>query len=65
MVEKILPYLKRGAILTDAGSTKEYIFDNLQKLLPPDIYYIAGDPMAGRELSGVTAAKKDLFKGKA
>ena len=65
MVEKILPYLKRGAILTDAGSTKEYIFDNLQKLLPPDIYYIAGHPMAGRELSGVTAAKKDLFKGKA
>ena len=25
MVEKILPYLKQGCILTDAGSTKNYI----------------------------------------
>ena len=65
MVEKILPHLKSGTILTDAGSTKQYIWDHLQKILPPDIYYIAGHPMTGRELSGVTAAKKDLFKGKA
>ena len=65
MVEKILPHLKSGTILTDAGSTKQYIWERLQKILPPDIYYIAGHPMTGRELSGVTAAKKDLFKGKA
>ncbi len=65
MVEKILPYLKKGAIITDAGSTKQYIWEHLQKILPPDIYYIAGHPMTGREKSGVTAAKKDLFVGKA
>ena len=65
MVEKILPYLKAGTILTDAGSTKQYIWERLQKILPPEIYYIAGHPMTGRELSGVAAAKKDLFKGKA
>ena len=65
MVEKILPYLKPGTIITDAGSTKQYIFEHLKKILPPDIYYIAGHPMTGRELSGVTAAKADLFKGKA
>ncbi|MBR2180144.1 MAG: prephenate dehydrogenase/arogenate dehydrogenase family protein [Selenomonadaceae bacterium] len=65
MVQKILPYLKSGTILTDAGSTKQYIWEHLQEILPPDIYYIAGHPMTGRELSGVAAAKKDLFKGKA
>lgn len=65
MVEKILPYLKSGAIITDAGSTKQYIWEHLQKILPPNIYYIAGHPMTGRELSGVAAAKKDLFKNKA
>ena len=65
MVEKIMPYLKPGTILTDAGSTKQYIWEHLQKILPADIYYIAGHPMTGRELSGVSAAKKDLFKGKA
>lgn len=65
MVEKILPYLKKGAILTDAGSTKQYIWQHLQKILPADVYYIAGHPMTGREKSGVIAAKKDLFVGKA
>ena len=65
MVEKIMPYLKPGTILTDAGSTKQYIWEHLQKILPAGIYYIAGHPMTGRELSGVSAAKKDLFKGKA
>jgi len=65
MIEKILPYLKPGTILTDAGSTKGYIWEHLQKILPKDIYYIAGHPMTGREKSGVTAATKDLFRGKA
>ena len=65
MVKKILPFLKPGAILTDAGSTKSYLYNELKKILPDDIYYIAGHPMTGREKSGVTAAKKDLFVGKA
>lgn len=65
MVEKILPYLKKGTIITDAGSTKQYIWEHLRQILPPDIYYIAGHPMTGREKSGVTAASKDLFAGKA
>lgn len=65
MVEKILPFLKKGTIITDAGSTKQYVYDRLKEMLPPDIYYIAGHPMTGREKSGVAAADKDLFVGKA
>lgn len=65
MVKKILPYLKKGTIITDAGSTKQYIWQQLQQILPPDIYYIAGHPMTGREKSGVEAATKNLFAGKA
>ena len=65
MVEKILPHVKPGAILTDAGSTKQFIWRELKKILPPNVYYIAGHPMAGRERSGVDAADKNLFKGKA
>ena len=65
MVKKILPFLKDGAILTDAGSTKQYLFRNLKELLPPGIHYIAGHPMTGRERSGVEAADKDLFVNKA
>lgn len=64
MVKKILPYLKSGTILTDAGSTKKFISEELKKILPNDIYYIGGHPMTGREKSGVTAASADLFKDK-
>ena len=62
MIKKILPYLKPGTILTDAGSTKSFIWNELKKILPPDIYYIAGHPMTGREKSGVDAANKNLFQ---
>ncbi len=65
MVEKILPYLRKGTILTDAGSTKQYLWQHLQKILPEDVYYIAGHPMTGREKSGVEAADKGLFVNKA
>ena len=65
MVKKILPFLKKGAILTDAGSTKQYVCKQLQEILPPHVYYVAGHPMTGREKSGVAAADKDLFVNKA
>ncbi len=64
-VQKILPYIKPGAIITDAASTKEYLGEELRKILPEGVWYVAGHPMAGREKSGVAAAKKDLFVGKA
>lgn len=65
LVERIVPFLKRGAILTDAGSTKGYLYEKLKAILPPDVYYIAGHPMTGKEKSGVAAADKDLFKNHA
>ena len=65
MVKKILPYLKSGAILTDAGSTKNFVWQELKKILPTDIFYIPGHPMTGREKSGVEAASKNLFQNKA
>ena len=65
MVEQILPYLKHGAILTDAGSTKGYVYKELHKILPASVYYVPGHPMTGREKSGVEAATKDLFAHKA
>ncbi len=64
MVEKLLPYLRPGTILTDAGSTKAYVWKYLKKILPRDIYYIPGHPMTGKEKSGVDAADADLFVGK-
>lgn len=64
MVEKLLPFIKPGAVITDAGSTKQYIWNELKKILPDNIYYVPGHPMTGREMSGVAAAKKELFQNK-
>ena len=61
MVEKLLPFVKAGAVLTDAGSTKLYLWDTIRPLLPPHVYYVSGHPMTGKEKSGVEAADKDLF----
>ena len=65
MLERIVPYLKEGAIVTDAGSTKTYLWQQIQGILPAGVHYIAGHPMTGREKSGVEAASADLFRHKA
>ncbi|HWR40900.1 MAG TPA: prephenate dehydrogenase/arogenate dehydrogenase family protein [Patescibacteria group bacterium] len=64
LVKTIAPHLKKGAIVSDVCSTKGYVMECMEKDLPDHCSYIAGHPMAGRELSGVGAAHKDLFKGR-
>jgi prephenate dehydrogenase len=65
IMAKIAPYLEAKTILTDVGSTKQdviaaaqsYLTDNLRNFVP-------GHPIAGAELSGVSAAQADLFRDK-
>ena len=64
MVETIRPFLKKGAEVTDAGSTKEYLWNEIPPRLPEGVYYVSGHPMTGKEKSGVEAADKDLFRHK-
>jgi len=64
IVEKIIPFLKAGAILTDVGSTKGFLADTIATILPDGIHYVSGHPMTGRERSGIMAAEIDLFKDK-
>jgi len=61
IVKELIPFLKLGTIITDAGSTKGLIFQEIKKILPKGLDYIAGHPMTGREKSGVTAANSELF----
>lgn len=64
MVETIRPFLKKGVVVTDAGSTKEYLWNEIPPRLPEGVYYVSGHPMTGKEKSGVEAADKDLFRHK-
>jgi len=60
-IAAVAPFLKEQTIVTDVGSTKKYIMEEAQKLLPPGVHFIGGHPMAGSERSGVEAAEALLF----
>jgi len=53
------------ALVTDAGSTKMRIWQAATELFVEEVgpIFLAGHPMAGRELSGFANADADLFKG--
>lgn len=64
---KLLPtinkHLKRGAIITDLGSTKAEIIEAAKKLLSFPQFFIGSHPMVGSEKQGVENASADLFEG--
>lgn len=65
LTAKVLRSAKPGAIITDAGSTKEWIVDKIESLTKKsrNIHFVGSHPMAGSEHTGVEFAKNDLFKG--
>lgn len=65
LAAKVLKSAKPGAIITDAGSTKEWIVNEIEGLSgkPSNVYFVGSHPMAGSEHTGVEFAAGDLFKG--
>lgn len=62
MAERLLPALKRGAIVTDVGSVKADVVRELESLVArAGAHFIGGHPMAGGEKMGVSAARADLY----
>jgi len=64
IIKKVLPALKKGAIITDVGSVKNEIMIETDKLSLPGVFFVGSHPIAGTENSGVEAAFSDLFLGK-
>lgn len=54
-----------GALITDAGSTKQQIVAAVEKKLPPGGRFVGSHPMAGSEKSGPGEARAELFVGRA
>lgn len=50
-------------VITDVASTKGGVLRAVRDVLPEPSRFVGGHPMAGSELSGVTAARPDLFDG--
>jgi len=61
IVIEIKDYLKKNVIITDVGSAKTNIVEKINKMLPKDVVFIGGHPMAGSENEGILSAKPDLF----
>ena len=63
--KQYLPYLKKGAILSDFCGNKRIVKDAMERLAKsrPDLVYAGGHPMAGREWSGVEHSSVRLFDG--
>ena len=65
IMAQISPHLAAGTIVTDAGSTKQDVVAAARSFLAGHLQnFVPGHPIAGAELSGVTAASADLFRDK-
>lgn len=62
VIGEISPFLSSGTIITDTASTKEEIVEESEKLLPDNVSFIGGHPLAGSEREGVLGASPDLFR---
>lgn len=61
-IKDALPYLKEGVIITDIGSTKGDIVKEVEEILPENMYFVGGHPMAGSEKTGVEALDPYIFE---
>lgn len=61
--KKVIPFMKSNAILTDVGSTKNYIVQQITHNIRKDIAFVGAHPIAGSEQRGVEFASPDLFVG--
>lgn len=60
----LIPGLKSGAVVTDAGSTKQSVLDDVKRACGGTVpsWFVAGHPIAGTEKSGVENSSATLFK---
>ncbi|MCR9139641.1 MAG: prephenate/arogenate dehydrogenase family protein [Alphaproteobacteria bacterium] len=56
--------LKPGAIVSDVGSTKKSVIEQMQPALPQSAHFIPGHPVAGTEHSGPDSGFSTLFDGR-
>lgn len=58
---QIACFLKAGAIVTDVGSVKVAVINQLTTVLPDTVHLVPGHPIAGTERSGPEAGFATLF----
>ena len=59
---ELVSWLKPGAIITDVGSVKGSVIQEIETFIPHDIHYIGSHPIAGGERSGFKEARANLYQ---
>src|SRR5439155_9521993 len=61
----IADHLEPGCVITDTASTKAEVMGWAADMLPPNIHFVGGHAMAGKETPGIDGAEATRFKGAA
>ena len=65
LADRVLPHLKPGAVVTDVGSTKRELMEQMSALFEDsDVTFVGSHPIAGSEQTGVAAGNPDLYQGR-
>ena len=64
IIKEIAPFLKKGSIVTDTGSAKFTVLEELKDLIPKEVEFIPGHPIAGTEESGPDSGFPELFENR-
>jgi prephenate dehydrogenase len=63
-LRKCRPFLKRGCVVTDVGSTKAEVVRECRSILSGSrAVFVGSHPIAGSEQNGIEAARADLYRG--
>jgi prephenate dehydrogenase len=65
LARQIAPVVPQGAIITDVGSVKGPVVDELAPIFAQRARFVGSHPMAGSEQAGLDAAREGLFDGSA
>lgn len=61
-IKEYQSFLKENVVITDVTGIKQWIIDEINKILRKDIIFVGGHPMAGKEVYGVINSDKNIFK---
>lgn len=61
-VQKNRDNFKKGSIVTDATGIKGMFIDKILEIIPEDVDFVFGHPMAGREKKGIDFATAQVFQ---
>lgn len=62
LVEKMIPFLKEGTVITDVGSVKKEVVEQVEGFMPDTLHFVGGHPIAGTENSGFEHSFSTLFE---